>query len=394
MNILYLDATRGLYGASRMLLTLLEHIDRDTFRPYVVLANDIDDGDLRLVEALRRNRVPTREYGLAVLRRARYLNPRGILQMGAALVRSVPYLVRVVHKYRIDVVQTNTGTILSGALAARAAGVPHIWHIHEIFRPADARIFPPLLEVLSTCVVGASNAVGESLAGYRPSIVPKLTVIRNGIDPAPFREADPQRVAGLRREFGIEPGDKIVGMVGRIGTWKGEHGFLEVAEQVSTRVPEARFLVVGGTFDNRDRYLDNVRDRAAHNGLGEKVIVTGFRTDIQDILHLFDVMLHMPDRPEPFGLVAAEAMAAGKPVVAAGQGGLTEIVCDWETGYLVPPGDTEAATNRVVELLTNDRLRNHMGRAGRRRVEREFPATRYAREFESLYREVAGTRKT
>jgi glycosyltransferase involved in cell wall biosynthesis len=185
-----------------------------------------------------------------------------------------------------------------------------------------------------------------------------------------------------------------VGMVGRIGTWKGEHGFLEVAEQVSTRVPEARFLVVGGTFDNRDRYLDNVRDRAAHNGLGEKVIVTGFRTDIQDILHLFDVMLHMPDRPEPFGLVAAEAMAAGKPVVAAGQGGLTEIVCDWETGYLVPPGDTEAATNRVVELLTNDRLRNHMGRAGRRRVEREFPATRYAREFESLYREVAGTRKT
>ena len=83
MHILYLDATQGLYGASRALLTLLEHLDRATYPPYVVLSDDVDDGDRRLTVALGALGVAHEARTLAVLRRKKYLNPRGLSILAA-----------------------------------------------------------------------------------------------------------------------------------------------------------------------------------------------------------------------------------------------------------------------------------------------------------------------
>ncbi|MEO8286615.1 MAG: glycosyltransferase [Chloroflexota bacterium] len=392
MNILYLDATRGLFGASRMMLTLVENLDRGKVSPYVILANDINDGDLRLTKALRSARIPTLEYRLAVLRRSKYLNPRGILFMGAALVDSTMLVARLIRKYRITIVQSNTSTVLTGALASKLTGVPHIWHVHEIFRPSDARLFPPLLDNFSTRVVTVSDEAARSLTGYRPSLADKLTVIKNGVDPTPFRNVSPESVERLRSEFGLGPENKVVGMVGRIGMGKGEENFLQMARLVSQQIEGVKFLVAGGTFDNRDYLLDALRARADSLGLAGNVIVTGRRTDMPEIMNLLDLLVQLPDRAESFGLAAAEAMAAGKPAVVWTMGGLSEVVCDFETGYHVSPGDIGGATERVVELLTNDRLRKHMGKAASRRVDREFSVSRYVTQFQELYDVIARQR--
>lgn len=117
--MLYLDATIGLYGASRVLLTLVHHADREVVRPYAILANDVDDGDYRLVRELRAVRVPVMLHPLAVLRRSKYLNPPGALFLARAAVRSTRKALRIIRMYGIDVVHTNTATVLTGALAAR-----------------------------------------------------------------------------------------------------------------------------------------------------------------------------------------------------------------------------------------------------------------------------------
>jgi glycosyltransferase involved in cell wall biosynthesis len=392
MRILYLDATRGLFGASRMLLLLLENVDRSVIFPYAMLANDVDDGDMRLVAALRNARVPTLQYRLAVLRRSKYLNPRGALFLSSTLLDSTMLAVRLIRKYHIDIVQSNTSTVLTGALAAKMAGVPHIWHVHEIFRPSDARFFPPLLDALSTCVVTISEEATNSLIRYGPSIKGKVRLIKNAIDPAPFRNVNPEQVDHLRKEWGIGPQDKVVATVGRVGMWKGEENFLRMAQVVRKEVDHVKFAIVGGTFDNRDYLLEGLRDKAEGLGLGNDVIIPGLRYDMPVVMNLIDLLVQLPDRPEPFGLAPTEAMAAGKPAVVAATGGLSEVVCDFETGYHVPPGDVPAAAQRVVELLTNDRLRKHMGRAATRRVDREFSLDRYVGQFQELYEEVG--RKT
>jgi glycosyltransferase involved in cell wall biosynthesis len=388
MNILYLDATRGLYGASRMMLTLLENLDRSKVSPYVILANDVEDDDLRLSRALRRGRIPALEYKLAVLRRKKYLNPRGALFIAGALVDSTSLVVRLIKKYHISIVHSNTSTVLTGALAAWITRVPHVWHVHEIFRPSDGRIFPPILEALSTRIVVVSDEAAKSLIGYRPSIRNKVRVIKDGLDPTPFRNVQPAQVAYLRQEWGISPDEKVVGTVGRVGIGKGEEPFIEMARLVTQQLENVKFAIVGGTFDNRDYLLDDLRKRIDAAGLMGRVIVAGRRDDMPVVMNLFDLLVQLPERPESFGVAAAEGMAAGKPVVAATLGGISEVVCDFETGYHVRPGDIAGAAERVVELLTNDRLRQHMGKAASRRVDHEFSAARYTRQFEELYEEI------
>ena len=371
-----------------MLLTLLGELDRREVRPYVVLSSDVDDGDFRLVEALRVMRVPTLQYPLAVFRRSKYMNPRGALYMAGALARSTRLLVRLIRKYNIGIVQSNTSTVLSGAVAARLAGVPHIWHVHEIFRPSDARVFPALLDALADRVVAISGATAKSLLEYRPRLAKKLVTIKNGIDPAPFRDVTLVEVEEVRQELGIGPGEAVVGMVGRIGMWKGEGNFVQVARLVAEREPKAKFVIAGGTFDRRDHLLDELHERLRVEGLEGRVIVTGLRTDVHRLMNLFDVLVHLPDRPEPFGLVVVEAMAARKPVVAWDMGALPELVTHDETGWVVPFGDIKAASERVDALLGDPQARANMGEMGSRRVKREFTAARYAEQFVSIYREL------
>jgi glycosyltransferase involved in cell wall biosynthesis len=387
VNVLYLDATRSLYGASRALLTLLENIDRNQVHPYVVLANDVED-DLRLCAALRRLRIPYREYRLAVLRRQKYLNPRGILFMGRSLLGSVPFLVRAIRRYKINLVHTNTSTVLSGAIAAAICGVPHVWHVHEIFRRWEGEVLTRMLSALSSRVVVPSEATANNLRAFYPRPSSKLVVITNGVDPRPFRSVSEGDVERVRREWSFMPGEQVVGMVGRIGMWKGEEQFVEMAHLVSQQRGNVKFVIVGGTFDNQERHMDGLRAAIASKRLSERVVLAGLRDDIPAVLNSFDVLAHLPVRPEPFGLVAIEAMSAGKPVVAAAMGGLSEIVRDGETGFLVGPGQVENAAERVLALLDDPSLRERMGLAGSRRVDAQFSSAAYAARFQALYSSI------
>ena len=388
MNILYLDASRSLYGASRALLTLLENIDRTQVTPYVVLANDVED-DMRLCAELRRLHILYREYPLAVLRRQKYLNPRGAVIIGGSLVRSVWFLRRIIRKYEIDLVQTNTSTILSGAAVAAIERVPHVWHVHEIFRQLEGKILTRMLGALSSRVVVPSDATAHNLLLYNPRLKRKLDVIKNGIDASPFRTVSQDDIDHLRREWSIGQEERVVGMVGRIGMWKGEEQFIEMARLVCQHQDNVRFVIVGGTFRHHEEHMARLQSLIETNGLGSRVLLVGPRNDIPVVLNLFNVLVHLPVRPEPFGLVAIEAMSAGKPVVAAATGGLAEIVVDGSTGFLVPPGDTSSAAERVLALLDNDPLREQMGQAGSNRVDAEFSSAAYAARFERLYQTLA-----
>lgn len=393
--MLYLDATRSLYGASRMLLTLLQNLQHSphsshsqpAVTPLVVLSNDAQD-DLRLLHALVDLHVRCWEYPLAVLRRQKYLNLRGLVYLTGTFLRSVRLLRRIIQAHRVDIVQTNTSTVLSGAVAARLAGIPHIWHVHELFRRWEGWVLMRLISALSSCVVAPSAAVAQNMVKAYPPVRRKLKIIPNGVDPQVYSSVPAEAVDRLRAEWQLPANAPVAGMVGRIGMWKGETQFVEAAEQVSRQVADARFIIVGGVFDEGTHHLAALQKLISDKGLESRVLVVGLRDDVPVIMNLLDVLVHLPTRPEPFGLVAIEAMAASRPVVAVALGGLTEIVVHGETGFLTPPADVTAAARYIVELLEQPELRRRLGANGRRRVESEFSAAVYARRFEALYNRV------
>jgi glycosyltransferase involved in cell wall biosynthesis len=122
-------------------------------------------------------------------------------------------------------------------------------------------------------------------------------------------------------------------------------------------------------------------------GVNRSVVFPGFVDDIPGILALSDIAV-LPSLKEAAGGAVLEAMAAGKPVVASRVGGIPESVVDGTTGFLVPPGDSEALSRSIIRLLDDPPLRQQFGKAGRERVEAKFSIEGMVQQYEALYQEL------
>ena len=158
------------------------------------------------------------------------------------------------------------------------------------------------------------------------------------------------------------------------------------------KVPDAYAFVVGGVPAGDHDYETALHSLAADLGIADRLVFTGYRADLPDILKVLDVVVHASVQPEPFGRVIVEAMAMGRPVVASNAGGPTEIIDDGQTGFLVPPNDDEALATRIVELLQDPTMAERIGEAGRRAAVEKFSAESHVRLVKEVYAKVLGPR--
>lgn len=206
----------------------------------------------------------------------------------------------------------------------------------------------------------------------------KVIVLPNGIDLESFDKHVPE--PGERGRYAL-PWEKIIFFAGRHVYDKGVDVLIEAARIVLSRRSDAKFVVAGdGPMRMHLEWL------ASSYGLGEKVLFTGrIRDDaLYRAMKLADVVV-VPSRYEPFGIVALEAMAAAKPVIASRVGGLSEIVVEGETGLLVPPEDPAALASAIELLLDNPAIAREMGLRGRRRVEELYRWDKIVRYMRYVY---------
>ena len=189
--------------------------------------------------------------------------------------------------------------------------------------------------------------------------------------------------ADVRDELGIPPSAPLVGEVARLCDVKGQREL--IAALVS--VPEARLVLVGVDLERAGAFQTDLEREADSLGVRERVVFAGRRSDAAELLGQFDVVA-LPSRTEGLPLVLLEAMARSRVVVATPVGGTPELVVDGETGFLVPPGDTDALASAIRRLLADEPLRARMGEAGRRRVAERFDAATMCRRVLALYDEV------
>ena len=259
-------------------------------------------------------------------------------------------------------------TALAGAGLRARRRIPLVFTVHL------PQVGPPLTELEALGLASADLNVVNSQAMHRElrdrvPVPESLVVIPNGVDTERFVPGDP---AASRAE---------VLFVGRLVPDKGVDVLLRSFAAVRARLPEARLVVAGG--GDQDLYL---RRLARYFGLPPQVDFVGWLTgsELVERYRRADVVA-VPSRYEPFGLVALEAMACGRPVVASRTGGLAEIVDDGRTGLLVSPGDHLRLARALVKLLADDPARSSAGYAAREHVLRytwdlvaEATLTRYA----------------
>lgn len=370
-RVLFVDHAEWMGGAEQNLLLLMAHLDRRRFAPMLAGAPASP-----LVQAARALDIPAAEVPLGRLRGRRALE---LLRLWWQGVSSLTTLIRQWHA---DIVHSNTQRAsIYAAPAARLAGVPLVWHVHDIY--GRETLYRWWMGWWSAGIAAVSSAVAASLPAPARR---KLWIIPNGMDLERFRP-DPEARRRLRAFLGV-PGDALlIGCTGWLAPWKQIELFFEVAGQVSPALPHSYYWVVGDIPDARYAgYLVDLQERAKRL-LGDRCRFLGAREDMPAVMAALDILVHTA-KAEPFGRVLMEAMAAGVPVVAFADGGVPDVVRDGETGILVPPGDVGRAAEAVRELGMDVGRRRHMGQAGRMHVESRFSAETVTRQMEQVYETV------
>jgi glycosyltransferase involved in cell wall biosynthesis len=271
------------------------------------------------------------------------------------------------------------------APAARVAGVPSVWCQHGMPSSRDP------LERLATAlpsrgVIVPSRAVERAQERLRPQR--PVRVAHPGVDLERFDPDDMPSPADVRARLRLRTEGPIIGMVARLQRWKGVHVLVNALPKVIDRHSELICALVGGDHPLEPGYRVDLERAIAAQGLRDHVVLAGYQDDVPSWLQAMDVVVHAAEN-EPFGLILLEAMALGKPVIAAASGGPTEIIRDSVDGVLVPHGDHEALATALIALLADDDRRRSLGRAATARAA-SFSSRHYAESLARAVRELTG----
>jgi glycosyltransferase involved in cell wall biosynthesis len=378
-KILLVHNSADIYGASRSLLRLAQRLDRSRFTPIVLLP---ENGPLQ--NLLADSRIEVLIFPrLRVITRPVLRSPR-LLPWLLGFVPSAQALARLTREKNIALIHTNTGVICNSALAARFAGIPHIWHIRDWFQEFGPlwKPYSRYILALSKKVLCVSRAIAEQ---FPPS--PKIEVLNNGIDLSEFHPITPQERQEARKTFGFSESDLVAGTVGRLKFFrKGQEFLIQAAAQLQARGKPIKLLIAGGPAPGAEDHFERMRQLANQLGLADRVVFTGELANPRPAYAAMDIFILPSAQPEPFGGVVMEAMSLGLPIIGTHIGGTPDQIAEGETGFLIPPSDPKALAQALNRLIENPRLRESMGQAARTRIEAHFPISETIRKIETLYR--------
>jgi len=353
-------------GTERQVANLALGIDSSRFDLH--LACLLHSGEL--LAELESLRAPRPEFRIG-----RLYSPKTFWQ-GLRLARYVRRnLIQIVHSFGF---YPNVFTVPVARLAGASIVVASIRDTGDLLTPRQRRMEKMVCR-WADCVLVNAEAIRENLIsqGYDPA---NIVVIRNGIKPP--RSAGKERGAVLRQELGLPPHARLVAVFSRLNRMKGVEYYLDAARIVAGSYPDVRFLVVGDGGSKK-----GLEELASRLELGERIVFTGFRSDVPDLLPEVSISV-LPSLSEGTSNTLLESMAAGVPVIATRVGGNPEVVEDGVSGLLVPPRDSAALAAATVRLLEDEALALRVGQAGRQRVADLFSIDGSVHETERLYQRL------
>jgi glycosyltransferase involved in cell wall biosynthesis len=171
----------------------------------------------------------------------------------------------------------------------------------------------------------------------------------------------------LRDEFATPDDAVVIVQASRFEPWKGHSDHLEALGHLVDLTGWICWIVGGAQRPVETRYLDRFKQRATELGLGGRMRFCGERSDVPQVLRAADIYCQPNSGAEPFGIVFAEALTAGLPIVTTALGGTAELINE-SCGLIVPPHDPTKLAERLRQLIVDATLRDRLGAAGIRRV--------------------------
>ncbi len=342
-RVLLLHSSNDMYGASRIVLQVIDILIKAQYEVYVILPYKgvlnkiiIDKGAFCSV------------YNLGVFRK-KYMNLKGLCNRFIKIKKAKNYIANYIDKHHIDLLYTSTSVIISGGLAAKKSGIPSISHIHEIptaNKPYE--IFSGLfVRYFSKKVIVVSNSVAKHWQPYLKKH--QLLKVYNGII-FPITKS----LYNKRKTIGQ---NITVTSIARLIPYKGHKYFIEVAKELLKLNKQYQFLIVGDTFPGYEAYEEELKTLVSENDLHQKIHFLGYRTDVDDILVKSDLFFHPSIAPDPLPTVLFEAIKLKVPVVATKLGGAVEILDNGNCGLLVPYNNAKKVAELINDYFKDEKLK-------------------------------------
>jgi glycosyltransferase involved in cell wall biosynthesis len=340
-NILLLHSSNDLYGASKIFLQLIDLFVSKDFNVHVVLP---ERG--KLDDFLNNKSITVSYHKLGVLRK-KYLNALGLFNRLVTNIKAIKFLSNYIKNYSIDLVYTNTSTVLSGGIAAKKNGIPSLFHVHEI--PTGNWLYEifsgKIINRISSKVLTVSNSVKshwlKNINEY------KIERVYNGIE---YKKID--SVIKLEKN----QDDFVITSVARLIPYKGHMYLIEIADQLIKKSSKFKFLIVGDTLPSYSSYEKSMKQKVKDLGLENKIKFLGFRMDVSSILKQSDLFIHPAISPDPLPTVLFESLHNDLPTVATDLGGAIEILDNGKNGLLIPHNKPIKAANLIYEYCSNIKL--------------------------------------
>jgi glycosyltransferase involved in cell wall biosynthesis len=297
---------------------------------------------------------------------------------------AILFLVRLISRYTIDIVHTHGSrdswiAAIAGRLSRRKPVI--IRTRHKSVPIADNFLNRILYTRLTDRIITTGERVRQDLIQRNRFDGSRIVSIPTGVDLGLFRPRPDD--GAFRAELGIAPQEFLVGMVSFLRDYKGYRYYIEAARLVLEREAMVRFLIVG---DGPER--EALRAQIDQLGLTDRVIMTGHREDIPNILSALDLFVLTSIDAEGLPQVITQALAMEKPVVASNVGAVSEVVMHGQTGLLVPPRDPDAMAEQILLLMKDRDLGRRLAYNGRRLVEERYSLATMLDRVEALYKGV------
>ena len=342
-KILLLHSSNDMYGASRIVLQVIDILIKAKYEVFVILPYE---GVLNKI--ITDKGASCSVYNLGVFRK-KYMNLKGLYNRFLKIKKAKNHIANYIDKQRIDLLYTSTSVIISGGLAAKKSGIPSISHVHEI--PTSNKLYEIFsglfLRYFSKTVIVVSNSVAKHWQPYLKRN--QLIKMYNGII-FPFTNASFKTKSKTVQNI-------TVTSIARLIPYKGHKYFIEVAKELIKLNYQYQFLIVGDTFSGYESYEEELKILVSENDLHQNIHFLGYRSDVQAILAKTDLFFHPSIAPDPLPTVLFEAIKMKVPLVATKLGGAVEILDNGNCGLLVPHNNEIIAADLINDYFEDEKLK-------------------------------------
>lgn len=341
-NILILHGSNDLYGASKVLLNVIECLKIKQYKVHVILPSNgnLDNNLIGNVHKLS-------YFNLGVFRK-KYLNFFGLFNRIYNILKSTFHLINYIKKNEIDLVYTNTSVIWSGILASYISNRKSVVHIHEI--PYGNNLYNIVsgffFKYFVDSIIVVSKKVRDHWVKYCD--LNKIKIIYNYSE---FENEYSQKIDKKKSEY-------IISNISRIVPQKGIEYFIEISKELLKLDNRFKFNIIGDTLTNSENYLKKLKKIIKNSDLENKFFFKGFKRNIKAQILESDLILQTPIKPDSLPTVIIDSLTLYRPVVSTDTGGCSEILNNGKNGILIILNDPKSSAKIIYEYSSNLKLQN------------------------------------